>query len=574
MSDINSNKYDINILVVDDNPKNIAAMKNILSELPITIFTATSGQEALQIVLRHSFALIYLDVQMPEMDGYEVARLLTQNNTTGSTPIVFVTANSTESRNVQQGYESGAVDYLTKPIDSSIVLAKSKIFIKMYEQQQELTQLVEQLHTLANEDVLTGLANRHQFNSYFANMLENCKRYKREFALLLLDLDNFKIINDTYGHDIGDLLLKQMADRIVKVLRQSDHVSRLGGDEFVVLTEIKASGDASVIAKNILHAMSEPFDLDGSLMNVTTSIGIANYPFAGDTVQSLFKTADIALYRAKEKGKNAIEYYDKSLNEAYIYKGKMGQQLREAIKNNEIELYYQPRVNMKTNKIIGLEALARWNNKELGSISPLEFISVAEERGFIIELGECLMSSAFKQFEQWQTLYPKINFSLAINLSPHQFINKLFLSSLKGFVSQYNIELSRIEFELTESVFEGYDEELEKLLQQICDLGIQFSIDDFGTGYSSLSRLKLLPIRVLKIDQSFVRDITTDKEDAAIVKAIIALAKALQLGVVAEGVEEKEQMEFLINNGCVEGQGFYFSKPLPVDEIEQLLSAQ
>jgi diguanylate cyclase (GGDEF)-like protein len=564
----------IKVLVVDDNPNNITAIKSILAELPIEIHSTASGEEALKIVLRHNFAVIYLDVNMPEMDGYEVATCLSQYQRTSTIPIVFVTAIYNEMEHVLKGYESGAIDYLSKPINAEVLLAKTRIYMKLFEQQERLSLMVKKLDTLANNDALTGLPNRYGFNCFLEKTLANAKRQKRSFALLLLDLDNFKNINDSLGHDVGDKLLVEVAKRLQHTLRTSDFISRLGGDEFcILLTELRSAKDVRKVGVHISEVLAEYITIEQHDIKISTSIGIAVYPIASDSSSGLYKAADIALYRAKDKGKNKFEYYTKSLNEYHQRRLKVEMDLEKAINNSDIYLEYQPRVDMRTGEVIGVEALARWVHKELGDISPTEFITVAEEVGLISDLGIQILSMAFMQFNEWEKEKLNSNFTLAINISPSLLLVGSFLKSLKQLVSTYKIDLSKIEFEVTESIFKGDHNELENILNKVVDMGAAFSIDDFGTGYSSMSRLKCLPIKVLKIDQSFVRDVTNDPNDAAIVKAIIALAAALKLDVIAEGVETKAQSEFLLNNSCYIAQGYYYSRPLSVNKTTKILKS-
>jgi diguanylate cyclase (GGDEF)-like protein len=567
------NEDSINVLVVDDTQTNIIIMEHILSKLPINIHSVQSGQEAIQLILENQYAVVYLDVQMPEMDGYEVARILSEDKKTAGVPIVFVTAADKNDENIKLGYEAGAIDYLSKPVDPDVLVAKTKIFMRLFEQQEKLSKLVSKLDDLATTDALTGLSNRYQFNYIFEKVLENNKRHSREFAFMIIDVDGFKMINDSYGHDIGDELLKQIAERIHTSVRSSDHVSRLGGDEFaILLTELASSTVTGSIAKQLIERLCDPFKIGTLQLQISVSIGIALYPFASDTVEGLFKAADIALYRVKEKGKNNFEYYTDSMNVAYQRRAVIESALLGAIENNEIYLVYQPRINMQTGQVVGVEALARWTDDKLGEVLPDEFIRVAEDMGVIHKLGYSLMSMAFSQFEKWQHSHDYSNFGLAINLSPYQILNQSFVGSMKKLIAQYSVDLNYVEFELTESIFKGDDEHLELSLKEVKELGISFAIDDFGTGCSSLSRLKSLPIHVLKIDQSFIRGITTDGNDAAIVRAVILLAGALQLDVVAEGVETKEQADFLLKNGCLYAQGYYYSKPVSADEIEKLIS--
>lgn len=571
MKNIN-NETQPKVLVVDDDERNIYAIKKILQPLDIELHEALSGKDALTLAIRNNYAVIFLDVNMPEMSGYEVADALSGNSNTSSIPIVFVTAVYNDNAHILSGYESGAIDYLTKPICPEVLIAKTKIFIKLYNQQQKLLLAIDDLDKLANNDSLTGLSNRHQFNFYFQKLVDSSKRYNHKFALLLLDIDNFKIINDTFGHDIGDELLRKVSGRIQSILRISDHVSRLGGDEFaILLPELNSPSVTHRVANNLLRIMTEKFEIDNNIFNITLSIGIAIYPLAYDTVSGIFKAADIALYRAKDMGKNSFQYYTESLNKSFIRRSRIERDIPKAIEENRINLLYQPRVHIKTKAIVGIESLARWQHPELGDISPVEFISIAEESNLIHQLGDYLITKAFTQFEQWQNKYPKLSLGLAVNLSPHQLLNKNFINQLNIQVSKHNIDLNYIEFELTEALFKGDLKELEYTLAEVCKMGFKFSIDDFGTGYSSLSRLKTLPISTLKIDQSFVRDILEDKNDVAIIKAIIALANALHLEVVAEGVELKEQEKILIEMNCLHAQGFYYSKPVNAKVIDDML---
>ena len=390
--------------------------------------------------------------------------------------------------------------------------------------------------------------------------------------MLLLDLDNFKSVNDSLGHDIGDKLLNAVSKRLKKILRKSDYLSRLGGDEFVVmLPEIKNPSNVGNIAASIIQTISKKYLLENHEINVSTSIGIACYPTASNSIQGLLKAADIALYKAKDKGKNAFEYFSDEVNKAHTHKANIERALLKAIEKHEFSLLFQPQFNIENKQISGIEALARWHSDTLGDLPPTEFISVAEEMGYIGRLGNHLMELAFKQLEKWQKDYSAKRFNFAINLSPCQILAPTFIKNLKQLLTRYKIDLTCLEFELTESIFKGQDNLIETALEGIQKLGVRFAIDDFGTGYSSLSRLKLLPIHILKIDQSFVKDITTDENDAAIVKAIIALAKALQLSVIAEGVETKAQATFLVKHGCYQAQGHYFSKALSLTDINALL---
>lgn len=562
---------EINILIVDDNSKNIIAMQNILKVLPVNIHTAESGMQALKAAIRYQYAVIYLDVQMPEMDGYEVVKCLQQNVKTAEIPIVLITAIYDSKPFMIKGYDYGAIDYLLNPIEPEILLSKTKIFIKLFLQQKKLQQNIKQLKNAVSKDILTGLANRQEFDCEFARLITSCKCHQNIFALILLDLDDFKGINDSLGHDIGDRFLQAIARLLETGLEKSAYISRLGGDEFAVLaTGLSIATDAVKIADKLLELFNTTkVDIDDNHLQVTTTIGIATYPFAGKSKKDIYKAADIALYRAKSKGKNTYEFFSKEIKEEHQRRITIESAMPVAIRKEYIVPHYQPIVDLSSEKIVGLETLARWNDPELGFVGPLEFISIAEQSNLIQPLGEYLIEKTLKDFSNWQENYPWLKLNL--NVSPYQLLQSKFIYNLRQQVWDRRINIDELILEITESLFTGKHKELESSLNEGQKMGMSFAIDDFGTGYSSLSRLKTLPICSLKIDQSFIREVTTDKDDASIVKAIIALAEALELEVVAEGVETKEQANFLINSGCQLAQGYYYYKPMSAENIDKVL---
>ena len=392
------------------------------------------------------------------------------------------------------------------------------------------------------------------------------------FALLVLDLDDFKHVNDTLGHDAGDELLIKISERLEKTVRQSDYVARLGGDEFaVILPEIEDPNDASKVASTLIDALIKPCEVKKHTLDVTTSVGIACYPYAAENVTELYKCADIALYRAKNSGKNAFRYFTEALNKEYTDRIKIENALQKAIENEELYLMYQPRINMKDNQLIGMEVLSRWVHPELGNVPPAKFIPIAEEMGLLPEMGYHILQKACDQFVEWNKKYPSVNFYLAVNVSPHQIANEKLVKKMIDLLEGYNMDHSKLELELTESSFSGENEKIEESLHQLNKLGVHIAIDDFGTGYSCLSRLKNLPIHILKIDRSFINDVADDQNDSAIVKSIIALADALKLEVIAEGIEEKKQIDFLIQAGCYQAQGYFYSKPLVKEAMDKII---
>ncbi len=427
------------------------------------------------------------------------------------------------------------------------------------------------LDHLAHHDTLTGLPNRLLLNGRLEQAFARAHRNQTMVAVLLLDLDHFKVINDTLGHPVGDLLLKEAAARLGHCTREDDTVARLGGDEFTVLLEDQAgTRGAGVIAQKIIAAIEERFILNGHEVFVTASIGIAIYPADGSDATTLLKNADSALYRAKEQGRNNYQYYTQELTARAMERLAMETDLRHALERNELMVYYQPQVDLYNGQTIGMEALLRWQHPERGMIPPAVFIPLAEETTLIIPIGEWVLRTACTRLKAWLDAgLPKIR--VAVNLSSRQFNQKNLADVVAGILQETGLPPQHLELELTESLIMSDAESSIKVLEKLRRLGVQFSIDDFGTGYSSLSYLKRFPIDRIKIDQSFVRNITSDPQDAAVSQAIISLSHSLNMTVVAEGVETAEQREFLRKRQCDEIQGFHFSRPVPEHEMERML---
>ena len=561
----------INVLIVDDRPENLLALGEILSDSELNIIKAESGNETLALTLEHDFALIILDVQMPDMDGFEVAELLRGKKETSHIPIIFATAISKEQKYIFKGYDSGAVDYLFKPIDPDIIVSKVRVFVELYRQRKLIEEQTLSLEQLAFYDPLTHLPNRTLFFDRFTQALSHAKRSKSIVALLSIDLDRFKKVNDSLGHDVGDLLLKEVSVRFSSFLRSGDTVARLGGDEFaIILSDNSTTYNVSIVAQKIIDTISEPFHLKNYTCSVGTSIGIAVYPSDGDDIEHLTKNADIAMYHAKNEGRNNYQFYSEDLNVNTIERMAFENELHKAIDNNEFILYYQPVYEAHTEKIVSMEALIRWRHPSRGLLLPGDFIPLAEETGYIKKIGIWVAQQACKQIKEWQKIgYEDIR--VAINISAQQFSQNDGMKSISRIIQGEEISSGCLEIELTESCILENEDNAAETMQELRKFGIDHAIDDFGTGYSSLKFIKQLPINKIKIDRSFVKDITENKDDSAIVSAIIAMAHNLQLKVVAEGVETREQLEHLNNLGCNEIQGYFFSTPLPVEELEELL---
>ncbi|MDP4090033.1 MAG: EAL domain-containing protein, partial [Bacillota bacterium] len=429
----------------------------------------------------------------------------------------------------------------------------------------------EKINHLAYFDSVTDLANRTLFEQRLGKCITNANASRDIFGLIYLDLDNFKTVNDTLGHAFGDFLLKNVADLLKKHVSRKDTVARLSGDEFaIVMPKLNTLEKINMMAEKIKDEFQNPFILGEQEVYVTVSMGISIYPTDGEDQQSLLKNADTAMYCAKEKGKNSYEFYLHEMNIKVMEKLKLQTDLRRAIKNNEFVVYYQPQVCMETSEIVGFEALVRWIHPVYGLVSPLKFIPEAEEMGLITDIGEFVLRTACRQSKQWQELgYPPK--CMAVNLSARQFQQKNLFKVVEDVLAETQLDTEYLELEITESICLNDLNFTIGLLKKFNDMGVTIALDDFGTGYSSLNYLKKLPIQSLKIDKSFVDNITSDEKELAIARAITSLAHTMHLSIVAEGVETEEQFSVLKELNCDKAQGYLFSRPLPAEEIERLL---
>lgn len=435
----------------------------------------------------------------------------------------------------------------------------------------ERKRIEQELNYMATHDALTGLPNRLMFSQLLSQAIQSAKRNKRQLAVFFIDLDRFKIINDTLGHEAGDLLLQEIAKRFRQGLRAVDVVGRLGGDEFVILIEeFNDSTQVAKVAHKILSAAMKPMVIMGEECRVTASIGISTYPHDAQDEQTLMKNADIAMYFAKEEGKNNYQFYSKDIKTHSTERMTIETNLRRALERNELFLDYQARLDFKTNEITGVEALLRWNNPYLGVVTPTQFIPVAEETGMIIPIGKWVLKASCAQNIAWQKQgLPAV--CMAVNLSLRQLMDDNLLDDIKSVLRETGMPPNLLELEITESMVMHNPERLLTFLKKIKEMGIRLAIDDFGTGYSSLAQIKHFPVDTLKVDRSFIRNLPQNPEDKAITEAIINMGKVLSLTVVAEGVETPEQENYLREQVCDEMQGFYFSKPVTADEFADLL---
>ncbi|MFO1435251.1 MAG: EAL domain-containing protein, partial [Gammaproteobacteria bacterium] len=427
----------------------------------------------------------------------------------------------------------------------------------------------ERIRRLAEFDFLTGLPNRVLLHDRLQQTLSATKRHNGTFALMFIDLDRFKNVNDSLGHRIGDMLLQEVSLRLKALLRDHDTVSRQGGDEFVILLpEIKSAGDAQNVARKIVNTVSQPYRIDEHELTLTASVGITMYPKDGLEIDTLMKNADAAMYHAKNSGRNNFQFFSPEMNVRAVEALTIENALRRALERNEFELHYQPIVDTSCGEIVGLEALVRWASRDLGSVSPGKFIPIAEDTGLILPIGEWVMREACRQNKQWHS-DGTLHVPVSINLSAAQFRQSSITAIVKAALDDSGLESTFLELEITESAFVYDVESARATMRAFKEMGVSLAVDDFGTGYSSLAYLRHFPIDKLKVDQSFIRDISTDPYDAAICSAIISMAKELRLAVVAEGVETDQQLHYLHQHGCHIIQGYLVSKPMPAGKVSE-----
>ena len=435
----------------------------------------------------------------------------------------------------------------------------------------DLKQGQQRMEQMAFYDTLTNLANRRLFHDRLTQAIEHAIRTNRAAALLYLDLDNFKRVNDTLGHEIGDSLLREVAGRLKQCVRKEDTVARPGGDEFtILLNEITTPSDAGMVAEKILNHLREPITISGHPLVVTTSIGITLLPGDGADPNVLTKNADLAMYKAKERGRNNYQFYSEDLNTNAVARLRTEYETRQALENKEFRLFYQPKVSLKTMQIVGVECLIRWDHPERGMLGPDQFIEVAEETGSIIDIGTWVIDEAFAAAQEINRT-SESPLHIAINISPRQFRDPNLTTTIRRCIRETDMNPEHIELEITETMLMQDAAAAEETVRNLSDLGVRLAIDDFGTGYSSLSILKRFPINTVKVDKSFVMDIPDNPDDVAITRAVIAMAHELKMEVVAEGVETREQLQFLADLDCEYAQGYLFSRPVPFAEIQKLV---
>jgi diguanylate cyclase (GGDEF)-like protein len=428
-----------------------------------------------------------------------------------------------------------------------------------------------ELHYLAHHDALTALPNRMLLQDRISQAIELARRSGTQLAVMFLDLDRFKHINDSLGHAVGDLLLQSVARCLLGCVRHSDTISRQGGDEFVVLLpSIEHAADAALSAQKILLALALPHQVDGHVLHVSVSVGVSIYPYDGEDAETLIKSADTAMYCAKESGRNNYKFFEAEMNARAVLRHSVEVSLRLALERQEFVLHYQPKVNLHTDTIVGVEALIRWQHPERGLLLPAHFVSIAEDCGLILPIGRWVLREACRQAQAWREAgLPPI--TVAVNTSALEFRAKDFIENIRVTLEQTFMDASQLEIELTESVLMRDAVSTDCVLHALVDMGIKLAVDDFGTGYSSLSYLRRFPVETLKIDQSFVEHLSSSSDDASMISAVINMGKSLKKRIIAEGVETADQCAFLIAQQCDEGQGYFFGRPMSAVELGCLL---
>ena len=545
------------------------------------IISATNPEQALKLVAqRDQIALILLDVQLPGVEGSEFAQRIQNDKDGASIPIIVITDSPDEDYD-KPSYLSAVVDHIKTPINGKILLSRVGVFLDLWLLRSKLKQEMAhreaadlRVQHLASHDSLTNLPNRRGLYEELRQLIYRSERYKYSSAILYIDLDGFKQVNDHFGHESGDKLLTQLATRFNNMVRKTDLVSRIGGDEFVVLiTDIASETTLITKIQKLLHEASKPVDCNGNIVSVSASIGIALFPEHGNDAETLLHHADQAMYQSKKQGKNTFRFFTDEINQVAHRQRELQDNLRKALSNDEFRIFFQPIVDVKSGQVVSAEALLRWHSAKLGQVFPDEFIPAAESAGLIQELGCWVLKNAIETGAYWNKSFD-INLRLAINASSIQFRDNLLFETIKELIETHDWDPDLLEVEITEGLLLDDSPEVMAYMNEIKNRGVRLAVDDFGTGYSALSYLKNYPVSTVKIDRSFIMDLPDDRENEILVQAIIAMAHGLGLEVVAEGVETREQWEFLQSLNCDFAQGYYFGKPMPKSEFEDFLGNQ
>jgi diguanylate cyclase (GGDEF)-like protein len=593
------------ILIVDDIADNRTILLRRFQRHGFEVVEADSGLKALELIDSQEFDLVLLDVMMPGIDGVETLKRIRSQRSASTLPVIMVTAKS-ESDNIVESLGLGANDYVTKPVDFAVALARANTQIgrrraelQVVAANQALSKANDSLEKnvadrtalllglyqklraemavreesdarslyLAYHDSLTGLGNRLLFKEQLEKGLKEVWETPNPIAVLFVDLDGFKGVNDTLGHSIGDQLLKSIANRIRDILPANGRLARFGGDEFAILQmSAEQPSAAIVLAQEIVDVVGRPSIIDGYDVTISASVGIAVANAGTMSAESFLKSADIAMYGAKSKGPGNYRMFDPEMDAVVQARSALEREMRNGIVQNEFRIFYQPLVNLQTQKVTSFEALLRWQHPERGLMSPMDFIPLAEETGMIVRLGEWTVREACAEAMGWPE-----DISVSVNLSAVQFARGDLVSTVMNALASSGLPADRLELEITESILLERTDHNVRILDQLHELGVRIALDDFGTGYSSIGYLRSFKFDKLKIDQSFVKDLLADEKSLAIVRAIVGLGLSFGITTTAEGVETEDQKRCLNHEGCTEVQGYLYSEPLPPNEITPLL---
>lgn len=569
------------LLLIDDLPDDIHELLEALKS-EYRIMVAASGARALEIVEGDTPPdLVLLDIVMPGMDGYEVCRRIKESPLGHRIPVIFITLVDAPREKVK-GFELGAADYITKPFDIDEVRARIRTHLELARLRRFLESLIakrtamlqvieEKCQTLAHRDSLTDLPNRVLFVELLEHSILHAERTRQRFALLALDLDNFKTINESLGHRLGDQLLIEVSWRLQKLLPESEAIARIGGDEFGVILDYNKRMPIDLIAQRIIDALAEPFQLDGRQVYIGVSIGIALFPADGGNAETLRSNVDAALHQAKAQGRGILCFFSPEMSQRAKKRLGLEADLRRALADGELSLHYQPQIDLLSGEIVGLEALARWRQPERGMISPGDFIPLAEDSGLVVPMGAWMLRESLHQMGRWRGVGPR-NLLMAVNVSAVQLSRGDLVRTVREALAETQVAPEQLELEITESFVMADREQSFKTLVELKRLGVRLAIDDFGTGYSSLAYLQELHVDTLKVDASFVQGMAGNIGNTSIVKAIIALGHGLGLSIIAEGVEDLGQVSCLRELQCDVIQGFLVSRPMPAAEMTVFLA--
>ena len=548
------------ILIVDDQPSDLVMLSEAVRDLG-EVYVASDGRMVMEVARFCRPDLVLLDIQMPQMNGFEICRAIKADPKLCDAAILFVTSH-TQSENEIKALEYGGVDFIQKPLNLPVVRAHVRAHLSLRTEAKKL----------AYYDALTGLPNRMLLQDRAEQALQKAQRAHARVAMLLLDLDNFKSINDSVGHSVGDAVLKRVAQRLRESSRAIDTVSRQGGDEFVILLpEVQRFDAIGDFVERLLTTIAAPIELGNARYVLSASIGIGVFPDDSEDLEALYRHADVAMYQAKQDGRNRYRFFSRSIESSMRARHLLEIHMRNALDQGVFEVFYQAKFDARRGQICGMEALIRWRNGDGRLVSPAEFIPLAEETGLIVPIGKQVLQRACS--DAFALLKMGLPTCVSVNISAVQFREESFLDMVKGILVETALPPTLLELEITEGVLARDIEAAGVTLGELKAMGVRIAIDDFGTGYSSLSYLKRLPIDVLKIDQSFVRDMLVDRSDAAIIEAIVRMGQALDLELIAEGVESPPQVERLLQLGCDLMQGYLYCRPMPFQQLTEFLQA-